>query len=113
MLVIALNYKMAIDSYVEDHSDLKDDSLSQQDWTQLCAIKDFLAPFHWVTFETEGDNVSIDKVLFAINVLISWFEKSLVSKSYLKNILNWRILTVVWQDQYASDKDFASQIKNE
>jgi len=41
-----------------------------------------------VTLETEGDNISIDKVLFTMDVLISWFEKSLVSKSYLKNILN-------------------------
>jgi hypothetical protein len=46
MLVVALDYKVAIDLYVEDHPDLEDDSLSQQDWTWLCTIKDFLALFH-------------------------------------------------------------------
>ena len=70
MLVVTLDYKMAIDSYVEDHPDLEDDGLSWQDWTQLRAIKDFLAPFHRVTLETEGDNASIDKVLFIIDILI-------------------------------------------
>ena len=88
MLVVALDYKTAIDSYVDDHPDLEDDGLSRQDWTQLRAIKDFLAPFHRATLETQGDNASIDKVLFTMDVLISWFEKSLVSKSYLKIILN-------------------------
>ena len=87
MLVIALDYKAAIDSYVEDHPDLEDDGLSRQDWTRLRTIKEFLAPFHQTTLETQRDNTSIDKVLFTMDVLILWFEKSLVSKSYfeLKN----------------------------
>jgi hypothetical protein len=46
MLVVALDYKSAIDSYVEGHPDLEDDGLSRQDWTWLRTIKDFLAPFH-------------------------------------------------------------------
>jgi hypothetical protein len=86
MLVIALNYKAAINSYVEDHLDLEDDGLSWQDWTQLCTIKDFLAPFYRATLKTQGDNASIDKVLFTIDVLILWFEKSLVSKLILFQI---------------------------
>jgi hypothetical protein len=84
MLVIALDYKAAIDSYVEDHPDLEDDGFSRQDWTRLRTIKEFLAPFHQATLETQGDNASIDKVLFTMDVLILWFEKSLVSKSYFK-----------------------------
>jgi hypothetical protein len=84
MLVIALDHKAAIDSYVEDHPDLEVDGLSRQDWTRLRTIKDFLAPFYRATLETQGDNASIDKVLFTMDVLILWFEKSLVSKSYFK-----------------------------
>ena|SRR3984957_9387045 len=84
MLVVAIDYKAAINSYVEDYPDLEDDGLSWQDWTWLCTIKDFLAPFHQATLETQGDNASIDKVLFTMDVLILWFEKSLVSKSYFK-----------------------------
>ena len=81
MLVVALDHKAAIDLYIEKHSDLENDDLSWQDWTWLCIIKNFLASFHWATLETQEDNASIDKILFTMNVLFSWFEKSLVSKS--------------------------------
>jgi len=46
MLVVALDYKAAVNSYVKDYPDLEDDNLSQQDWTRLRIIRDFLAPFH-------------------------------------------------------------------
>ena len=52
MLVVAIDYKAAINSYVEDYPDLEDDGLSWQDWTWLCTIKDFLALFHRATLET-------------------------------------------------------------
>jgi len=69
MLVVALNKKAAIDLYVEDNPDLEDDGLSRQDWTRLRTIKDFLAPFHRATLKTQGDNASIDKVLFTMDIL--------------------------------------------
>jgi len=52
MLVVALNKKAAINLYVKDNPDLEDNSLSRQDWTRLCTIKDFLALFHQATLKT-------------------------------------------------------------
>lgn len=83
MLIVAIEFRSAIDSYIEHYTDLEKDALDRQDWTRLRAIKDFLAPFHRATLETQGNNASIDKVLFTMDVLISWFEKSLVSRLYI------------------------------
>ena len=81
MLIVALELQSAIDSYTKSHLEtLEADYLTPRDWKQLCMIMEFLQPFHRATLETQGDHASLDKVLFTMDILIQWFEKSLVSK---------------------------------
>jgi hypothetical protein len=46
MLVIALNLKAQIQDWVKEYLELEKDALDCVHWAKLCAIKDFLAPFH-------------------------------------------------------------------
>jgi hypothetical protein len=87
MLIVALKKAAAIDTYAKTHlTTLEADYLTPNDWKRLRTIKDFLQPFHQATLETQGDNATLDKVLFTMDVLIQWFEASLVSKFSLKLI---------------------------
>jgi hypothetical protein len=84
MLVIALELRPAVEKYFQNHeSDLEDDELSNADWRRLCTIIEFLEPFSQATLYTEGDIAAIDQVLFSIDVLITHFQHSLVSKTFL------------------------------
>jgi hypothetical protein len=81
MLEIALKLESAIDTYTKSHLDtLETDYLTPQNWKRLRTIMEFLEPFNRATLATQGDNSSIDKVLFTMDILIQWFEASLVSK---------------------------------
>jgi len=85
MLTIALEKAAAINTYAKTHlTTLEADYLTPKDWKQLRTIKDFLQPFHQATLKTQGDNATLNKVLFTMDVLIQWFKASLVSKFSLK-----------------------------
>jgi hypothetical protein len=84
MLVIALELRPAVEKYFQNHKlDLEDDELSNADWRRLCTIMEFLEPFSQATLYTEGDFAAIDRVLFSMDVLITHFQRSLVSKTFL------------------------------
>lgn len=84
MLLIALELRPAVEQYFQNHeSDLEDDELSNADWRRLRTIKEFLEPFSQATLYTEGDSAAIDRVLFSMDVLITHFQRSLVSKTSL------------------------------
>lgn len=71
MLLVLLLLKGKVEDYCEKYeSELKEDLLSCEDWKKLGIIKDFLAPFSRATLATEGDSVSIDLMLFNIDILI-------------------------------------------
>jgi hypothetical protein len=108
MLVVAIEKAGAIDTYAKNHfATLQEDYLTPQDWKRLRTIKDFLQPFHRATLETQGDAATINKVLFTMDILVQYFEATLVSNLCLKlNNTN-----IVRQSQYTSDKDFTSRIK--
>ena len=81
MLDVFLKLRPAIDKYIQNHeADLEADELSSQDWKRLRTIKEFLEPFKSATLYTEGDSGTIDRVLFTIDVLIRYFQLSLVSR---------------------------------
>jgi len=44
---------------------------------------EFLEPFEQATRQTEGDNATLNKVLFSIDVLVKWFRTLLVSRLFL------------------------------
>jgi hypothetical protein len=81
MLIVALEKAAAINTYAKTYlTILEADYLTLNDWKRLRTIKDFLQPFHQATLKTQGDNATLNKVLFTMDVLIQWFEASLVSK---------------------------------
>lgn len=78
MLSVALTKESAIDNYVKaNFSSLENDHLSPQDWTALRTISLFLQPFHRATLETQGDRVTLDQLLFTMDVLGKHMQKSL------------------------------------
>jgi len=71
MLIIALEKAAAIDTYAKTHlAVLEADYLTPSDWKRLRTIKDFLQPFYRATLKTQGDNATLDKVLFTMDVLV-------------------------------------------
>jgi len=90
MLVVADQKAGAIDTYTKDYSAvLQPDYLSSIDWERLRTIKDFLQPFHRATLETEGDRATLDHVSFTMDILVQYFQDSLVSRYlYKKNNTN-------------------------
>ena len=64
-----------IDIGIEEYPELEKDALSKNDWSKLRMIKDCLHPFHAATLKCKGDDASIYKVFFTMDVLIQWFDK--------------------------------------
>src|SRR5271170_1994853 len=87
MLKVAITLASAIDDYTKKHfPDLEEDYLYPKDWESLRTISEFLQPFHKATLLTQGDNATIDLVLFTMDVLIKHFKEALVSLPFLNNI---------------------------
>jgi hypothetical protein len=85
MLEVALKHDADLDTYSKKHfNDLEQDYLYPKDWDMLKMIMAFLKPFHRATLETQGDNATIDRVLFTMDVLIGVFKKGMVSNIYLR-----------------------------
>jgi hypothetical protein len=79
MLKVALDKKAEIDSYTKIwYSDLEESYLSPSDWERLALVMVFLQPFHRATLETEGDDATIDRILFTMDVLVKHFETAKV-----------------------------------
>ena len=80
MLQVALKLDSAIDSYAKKHfGTLEVDYLSPIDWERLRTISEFLQIFDQATLKTQGDQATIDNVLFVMDVIIKNFEQALVS----------------------------------
>jgi hypothetical protein len=78
MLSVALNKESAIDDFIKANFKLLEkDHLSPQDWVALRTIHTFLQPFNRATLETQGDRVTLDRLLFTMDVLGKHMEKSL------------------------------------
>jgi hypothetical protein len=85
MLHVALKLDTAIDSYTKTHFDtLKAEYLSPTDWKKLRTTSKFLSLFDRATLKTQGDQATIDNVLFVMDVIIKHFEQALVSLFFLK-----------------------------
>jgi hypothetical protein len=106
ILKIIIDKTAAVDSYIKKWFQiLKDDFLIPQNWEKLHIILHFLQSFHRATIETEGDYITINRVLFIIDILIKYFEKSLYffkPDSYLSTQVkkNWTIF-----DKYYNKSD--------
>ena len=80
MLQVLLEQKAHVDKFCEDFErELQKDLLDLADWKKLRMINDFLQLFSRATLFTEGDEVSIDRTLFTMDILIKHFQISIVS----------------------------------
>jgi hypothetical protein len=80
MLVVLLNLRPAVEKYCQDYEEeLEEDILSFLDWKKLHTIKEFLSAFSRATLFTKGDSLSIDSVLFTMDVLIKHLQNENVS----------------------------------
>ena len=71
MLQVLLKQKAHVDKFCEDFKrELQKDLLDLADWKKLRMINDFLQPFSRATLFTKGDEVSIDRTLFTMDILI-------------------------------------------
>jgi hypothetical protein len=67
---------------------LRKDYLSPHDWKVLRTINSFLQPFNRATLETQGDRVTLNKMLFTMDVLGKHIEKSLALYRTNKDLMN-------------------------
>jgi hypothetical protein len=80
MLFVLLNLRPIVEKYYQNYEkELELDLLSYQDWKKLYTIKEFLSPFLQATFAIEGDSISIDTILFIIDILIKHLQEITVS----------------------------------
>jgi len=80
MLQVLLKQKAHVDKFCENFErELQKDLLDLADWKKLRMINDFLQLFSRATLFTEGDEVSIDRTLFTMDILIKHLQISIVS----------------------------------
>ena len=79
MLIVVLEYRSAVDKYVEKNlSTLLKDSLTPQDWQLLRMISEFLAPFEKATQKLQGNDATLNQVLPTMDILIEHMDRALV-----------------------------------
>jgi hypothetical protein len=64
---------------------LQSEFLEPEDWERLRKIYAFLQPFHESTMKTQGDQATIDRVLFTMDILIEHFQ---LAVSYFPSNIN-------------------------
>jgi len=75
MVQVALDHEGAVDVYTKANYDsLQSEFLEPEDWESLRKICAFLQPFHESTMKTQGDQATIDRVLFTMDILIEHFQ---------------------------------------
>src|SRR5438132_10380404 len=88
-LVVANELAAAIDTYTKDHwADLEDDFITPEDWAKLRTIEKFLKPFHTATLKLEGHKATLENMLFTMDVIVKYFQDSLVSIFFSRKIKN-------------------------
>ena len=79
MLLIILRLKSEVEKYCDLYEgELQGDLLSREDQKKLKMIKDFLTPFTRATLATKGDNASINRTLFNIDILVQHIQETTV-----------------------------------
>ncbi len=75
----------AIDTYIKDYwADLEYDFIILEDWTKFRTIEEFFKLFYIVIFKLEGYKATLENMLFIMNIIIKYFQDSLVSIFFLK-----------------------------
>ena len=88
-LVVANKLAAAINTYTKDHwADLEYDFITLEDWTKLRTIEEFLKSFYTAILKLEGHKATLENVLFIMNIIIKYFQDSLVSIFFSRKIKN-------------------------
>ncbi len=84
-LVVANKLAAAINTYTKDHwADLEYDFITLEDWTKLRTIEEFLKSFYTAILKLEGHKATLENVLFIMDIIVKYFQDSLVSIFFLK-----------------------------
>jgi hypothetical protein len=76
MLEVAIDKESAVDAYAKHwFNSLDQDYLLPADWECLRKVYAVLQPFFRATKATEGDEATVDRVLFIMDVLVAHFRK--------------------------------------
>jgi hypothetical protein len=91
MISMAIKLEKEIDYYIKNYSELKKDSLINQDWEWLRTTVSFLKVFKDITLDNEGNQKDISNSLLSLFVL-KWYIKSQIvqfekKKVHTRNIL--------------------------
>jgi hypothetical protein len=85
ILVVANEKTGAIDIYIKNHFfTLEIEYFFSKNWDRFRTVKIFFQLFHRAILETQGNYVIIDRVLFIMDIFVQYFEKTFVSKFYIK-----------------------------
>lgn len=80
MFIVADTTAAAIDIYTKNHFEtLQQEYLSPEDWIELRKVPDFLQPFYRAIMATQGDNITLNRVLVTMDTLIHIFKEASVS----------------------------------
>jgi hypothetical protein len=88
MIRIACGKQEAVSKYTLNNlSELQASFLTDENWKELHAIKDFLKIFHEATLRAEGDHGSIGQTLVLLNALGECVSEEMVSNKYYSFLL--------------------------
>jgi hypothetical protein len=74
MLQILLKQKTYVNKYYKNFKrEFQKDLLNFIDWKKFRTINNFFQPFSKIIFFIKGDEISIDRTLFIIDILIKYF----------------------------------------
>jgi hypothetical protein len=86
---ILLKQKAYIDKYYKDFKrELQKNLLNFANWKKLRTINNFLQLFSRATLFTEKNEISIDRTLFTIDILIKYLQISIINPLFSLLLLN-------------------------
>jgi hypothetical protein len=78
-IIVACEKQEAITKYTLNHPELQQHFLTDENWTELREIRDFLEIFHEATLRAEGKNGSVGQHLVILNLLSDCINEQMVS----------------------------------
>ena len=76
----------AITAYVAEFEELEADQLTHSDWEVLYDTRNFLLPFDAASKRLQRDNITLDEVLWTMDVIVKHYETEKVR--FLSHLLH-------------------------
>ena len=96
IILVALELRAAISKYQEKYINKfnEEDILNVTNQKALKSIRDFLQPFKYIIKETEGDYITLNKVLYIMDFMVEYFKMSF--KKYATNPKLYNCIHTSW-----------------